>query len=221
LPEDDPWRRCGQTEQWLANSEGLPPPKSLGNCRRAIARPRLDGRLDEAIWTSADSLRLRSHRSTDGSKNSAKVCFAYDNEFLYLAVNCPKEGSIDYSPDDRPRPRDADLSRRDRVTVRLDIDRDYTTAFELSVDHRGWTHDSCWGDTTWDPTWFVAAASDDLAWTAEVAIPLVELANEAPAARHVWAVAVERSIPGRIGETWSGNVAEDESPDMFGMLIFE
>jgi hypothetical protein len=105
--------------------------------------------------------------------------------------------------------------------VRLDIDRDYTTAFELSVDHRGWTHDSCWGDTTWDPTWFVAAASDDLAWTAEVAIPLVELANEAPAARHVWAVAVERSIPGRIGETWSGNVAEDESPDMFGMLIFE
>ena len=56
-----------------------------------------------------------------------------------------------------PRQRDADLSAHDRVTLRLDVDRDYTTAFELVVDHRGWTHDACWNDATWNPKWFVAA----------------------------------------------------------------
>ena len=67
----------------------------------------------------------------------------------------------------------------DRVAVRLDVDRDYTTAFELAVDHRGWTHDACWNDATWNPTWFVAAAADESTWTVEAAIPLAELVDRA------------------------------------------
>jgi hypothetical protein len=107
------------------------------------------------------------------------------------------------------------------VTIRIDIDRDYTTAYALTIDHRGWTHDACWGDASWNPSWFVAAKSDSISWRAEIAIPLAELVPERPATKHVWAVAVERTTPGRPGEAWAGASAEPESPERFGMLIFE
>jgi photosystem II stability/assembly factor-like uncharacterized protein len=216
LPENDPWRRCGETEQWFAKSEGLPPPKTLGNCRRATGRPQLDGKLDEPLWHTADRLRLSAE-----SRAPSNVRFTYDREFLYLAIQCPKAKDVDYSPDDRPRPRDADLSGHDRVVVRLDVDRDYATAYELAIDHRGWTHDACWNDATWNPTWYVAAAADAETWTVEAAIPLAELVGEPPATRDVWAASIERKTPRDDGESWSGDATSDDSPDKFGLLIFE
>jgi hypothetical protein len=216
LPENDPWRRCGETEQWFAKSEGLPPPKTLGNCRRATGRPQLDGKLDEPLWHTADRLRLSAE-----SRAPSNVRFTFDREFLYLAVDCPKTKDVDYSPDDRPRPRDADLSGHDRVVVRLDVDRDYATAYELAIDHRGWTYDACWNDATWNPTWYVAAAADAETWTVEAAIPLAELVGEPPAIRDVWAASIERKTPRGGSESWSGDATSDDSPDKFGLLIFE
>jgi photosystem II stability/assembly factor-like uncharacterized protein len=216
LPENDPWRHCAETEQWFAKSEGQPPPKKLGTCRLAAERPHLDGKLDEPLWQSADRLRLSAESST-----SSHIRFVYDREFLYLAIQCPKAKDVDYSPDDRPRPRDADLSGHDRVVVRLDVDRDYATAYELAIDHRGWTRDACWNDATWNPTWYVAAAADAETWTVEAAIPLAELVAVPPTSRDVWAASVERTTPRGSGETWSGAAASDESPDQFGLLIFE
>jgi hypothetical protein len=63
LPESDPWRRCAETEQWLAKPGELPPPKALGHCRIAPQRPHLDGKLDEPFWQSADVLELRGRDS--------------------------------------------------------------------------------------------------------------------------------------------------------------
>ena len=107
------------------------------------------------------------------------------------------------------------------MTVRIDTDRDYNTAFELTVDNRGWTHDACWGDATWNPTWYVASATDDTSWTIEAAIPLAEIVDKPPTSRNVWAVAARRTIP-RVGyETWSGQPTSDDSPAQFGLLIFQ
>ncbi len=230
LPESDPWRRCGQTEEWFAKSEGLPPPKKLGTCRRIAERPHLDGKLDEPLWESADRLRLRGDddvgrailpvAETDKIVHPT-VRFSYDSEFLYLAIECPQAKGCDYTANVRPRPRDADLSAHDRVVVRLDVDRDYTTAYELAIDHRGWTRDACWNDATWNPTWFVAAAADESTWTVEAAIPLAQLTNEPPDTKHVWAASLVRKIP-RVGdETWSGDAISDDSPDQYGLLIFD
>jgi photosystem II stability/assembly factor-like uncharacterized protein len=236
LPESDPWRQCATTEEWFAKPEGSPPPKMLGSCRRTTERPHLDGKLVEGFWQKAERLQLKRGRESfsldesslprpSAEKDSrplfAEVRFACDNEFLYIAVRCPKVKGVDYVPDDRPRPRDGDLAQHDRVTVRLDTDRDYTTTFELTVDDRGWTCDACCGDATWDPTWYVAADSDDESWTAEAAIPLAELVAEPPGARQVWAVDIRRTIP-RVGyETWAGKAAAEDSPNQFGLLIFE
>ena len=58
------------------------------------------------------------------------------------------------------RPRDADLRPYDRVSLLLDLDRDYATYFHLQVDQRGCVCEDCWGDRTWNPRWFVAVHSD-------------------------------------------------------------
>ena len=87
-----------------------------------------------------------------------------------------------------PRIRDADLSAHDRVDVFLDMDRDFATYYRLTIDHRGWTNDSCCGDSTWDPKWYVAARTEGGYWTVEAAIPLRELTSRPPAAKEVWAL---------------------------------
>lgn len=234
LPTNDPWRRCAETEQWLSKPSELPPSKVLGHCRIATNRPHLDGKLDELFWQTADMLLLRGRESlaaTERSKPNAfsevrefrhpTVCLAHDAEFLYLAIRCPKDERGDYQPDDRPRPRDADLAEHDRVALRLDVDRDFTTWFELIVDHRGWTHDSCWGDSHWDPAWYVAAADDPAAWTVEAAIPLADLVAEPPQTKDVWAISVRRTVPGAGHQSWADNATDADSPDQFGFLIFE
>jgi hypothetical protein len=156
----------------------------------------------------------------------AEVRITHDHEFLYVAVHCLKIENVDYPANNTARQRDADLTRFDRVALKLDVDRDYSTAYELTVDSRGWTHDELNGNTTWNPTWYVAAANDDSSWTVEAAIPLTELVDKPPAARDVWAVAVRRTIPRTGYQTWSspkthGSSAADDSPSQFGLLIFE
>jgi len=237
LPEDDYWRQCAAIEEWLADPEDTPPTKAIATCRHATNRPHLDGQLDEPFWNTADKMRLRGDkeiftrvaRNARGDKQEAQprvseLRLAYDREHLYIAIQCPRSASPQPPApilNDSPRPRDADLTPRDRVTLRLDTDRDFTTAFELTVDHRGWTHEACWADANWNPEWYVAAAGDAATWTVEAAIPLDELAVDPPAARHVWAVAARRTIP-RVGyESWSGAPAATDSPDQFGLLIFE
>jgi hypothetical protein len=231
LPDSDPWRECAATEEWLDKPGETPPPKKLATCRIASAPSNLDGKLDDPIWERADRIILRSSdsppRSGEGlGEGLAEIRLTHDREFLYLAVHCLKAENVDYPSENSPRERDADLNRFDRVALKLDVDRDYSTAYEFTVDSRGWTHDALDGDATWNPTWYVAASNDQSSWTAEAAIPLAELVDKPPAARDVWAVAVRRTIPRTGYQTWSaakprGNAASDDSPAQFGLLIFE
>jgi photosystem II stability/assembly factor-like uncharacterized protein len=231
LPGTDAWRRCATAEEWLASPSDTPPPKPLTTCRRTTTRPNLDGTLDEQFWQTADVVRLRdsergteniAERFTDASPpGHCEIRLSYDNEYLYLAISCPKMAGTNYERDEGSRPRDADLARHDRVELRLDLDRDFCTAYELTVDHRGWCRESCWGDANWNPRWFIAAAESESLWKIETAIPLAELTDNPPAARHVWALSAVRTVP-RVGsELWAGGSSPADSPNHFGVLIFE
>lgn len=220
LPEANPWRRCGETELWLSQPGELPPPKKLGACRPANSRPHLDGTLDEPFWQTADRLRLSDNADNAPNQSVAHVRLAYDDTHLYIAIHCPKSANLEYPSTNEPRPRDADLSQHDRVRLQIDIDRDFTTAYELTVDSRGHTHDACCGDNHWNPTWYVAHSADDDAWTIEAAIPMAELTATPPSARHVWALSACRTIPRTGHQSWTGDFGSETS-DQFGLLIFE
>jgi hypothetical protein len=228
LPESDPWSQYAAVEEWLNKPDGMPPAKKLATCRLATARPHLDGSLDDPIWETADRIFLhaagsnqKSGQKAEVASSGAEVRITRDHEYLYLAVHCLKAANVAYQPDDSPRRHDADLTQHDRVLLKLDIDRDYTTAFELTIDNRGWTCDACHNDATWDPTWYVADANDESSWTVEAAIPFGELIERPPAARDAWALAVRRTIPRTGYQTWSAAGTSGDSPAQFGVLIFE
>jgi hypothetical protein len=63
----------------------------------------------------------------DDARWPAAVLLACDDEYLYVAASCRKVPSAAYPASSGPRPRDPDLSQRDRIEVLIDVDRDYAT----------------------------------------------------------------------------------------------
>ena len=171
-PEQNAWSACAQGELWLADPKNKQS-KPVQKCWKAAFKPKLDGRLDDAVWQKIESVPLKSALKDDDDW-PALVAFAYDDEFLYIAVTCRGAG-VKYEPAATPRPRDADLAAQDHVDVLIDIDRDFATYYRLSFDYRGFTADSLWGSAAWNPTWFVAADLTGEAWTVEAAVPLNQL----------------------------------------------
>ena len=82
------------------------------------------------------------------------------------------------------------------MTLLLDVDRDYATWWQLSVDHRGRPAASCFGDATWNPQWYIAAGGDESWWTVEAAIPLAELAPHGPRSATSGPLRSSASFPG-------------------------
>ncbi|MGH7192258.1 MAG: hypothetical protein ACREJM_01850, partial [Candidatus Saccharimonadales bacterium] len=217
----DAWWSCAAGERWLNDPRDLPPKPTM----RAAGgpKPRLDGRLTDELWKHAQRVALHA-QTADGvadGQPAASALVGYDSEFLYLAVECQKAPGEKYTHAKSPRTRDADLSAHDRVDFFLDLDRDWATYFRLSIDHRGWTADACWDDASWNPTWFVAAGGDDDHWTVEAAIPLSELTGEPPRSKYVWAVGIQRTLPGGGLQSWTTPAAAAVMPEGFGYLIFD
>jgi hypothetical protein len=212
------WLTCARGEVWLGDGRGLAP-KPLLECRLTSQRPRLDGLLNDACWQSACRAELKS-TFQDDAEWAAEAWLACDRDFLYWAVRCTKAPSTGYSPATESRPRDANLDLQDRVDLLIDVDRDYASYFRLTIDYRGWTGEACFGEKDWNPQWYVAARLDEQTWVAEAAIPLAELIDHTPGNRDVWAVGLQRTVPGVGFQSWSEPAAVRGLPEGFGLLMF-
>ena len=155
------------------------------------------------------------------TQHPAGVLAAYDDKFLYLAIRCRCAPGIEYPTDNTPRERDGDLTRADRVDLLLDVDRDYATYWRLTVDHNGRTSESCQGDKSWNPPWYVAAATTNGQWTVEAAIALDQLVQHPPKSNEVWAVGIQRTIPKTESQSWIHPATPEILPAGFGYLRFE
>lgn len=216
---NDAWRACAAAELWLNESKSEPP-KEVWACAHTPAKPLLDGRLDEPFWRTAANVELRSPQHDD-SEWGAVAMLAYDDEFLYVGASCTKAAKGGYTKSAEPRPHDADLADHDRIELLIDVDRDFATYYRLVIDHRGWTHESCWRDSTWNPNWFVASGGEDGVWTAEAAIPLSELSGQPTIAKAAWAVGIQRVVPGVGFQSWTSPAASEIISEGFGLLIFQ
>lgn len=234
------WQQTAETEVWLSQPVSEPP-RPVYACRTTTGRPVLDGVLSDACWVNAQAMRLSLDGATGadqgnqpgqpgsdqpgnaaGNENFALAMMSYDSEFLYLALSIPRSPAVRPDlPRDAGRTHDADLTGFDRVQLTLDVDRDYATWYELEIDQRGFTADRCWGDRTWDPQWYVAAAGDERYWRVEVAIPFSELMPQAPARKDVWAMSLVRTIPAVGVESWTQPASARPRPETFGLLRFD
>lgn len=216
----DSWWGCADGEFWTRETSKRPSPKPACHARRAPNKPLLDGQLDDEAWRKATPLALSSPHHEDGDW-PAEAFLAFDDEFLYLAAQCRMAPGAEYAGTDQPRPRDPSLAGQDRVEFLLDVDRDYCVTYRLTFDHRGWTGESCWGDTSWNPTWFVAADSSEETWTVEAAIPLAELSGKIPAGNEVWSLGAQRIIPDVGFQSWTRPASILGRPEGFGYLVFD
>ncbi len=149
-----------------------------------------------------------------------------DADYLYIALDVPQSAGAEYTAYTKSRERDEDLSAHDRIVLRFDLDRDYSTAYELVIDSRGCTHDSLAGSSRWNPKWFVASTLTKSRWRAEAAIPWSELCHEPPTplqkgtAGGAWACDLARIHP-KLGKTRWTRAENDQSPEAFGLVRFE
>jgi photosystem II stability/assembly factor-like uncharacterized protein/tetratricopeptide (TPR) repeat protein len=224
---DGPWRDAALAELWLLNRNGAPP-KPVVQCRQADSRPFLDGKLDDKCWQDVKPLVLRAAngpREGDPKKRTwvddypTEVYLTYDKEYLYVGLVCrqPKEK---YVPPVSPRPRDADVRPFDRVSLLLDVDRDYSTYYHLQIDQRGCTCEDCWGDMSWNPKWFVAVHSEPGVWQIEAAIPFAELTADPVSLGKTWACNVARVVPGEGVQAFSLPADAQPRPEGMGLLMF-
>jgi photosystem II stability/assembly factor-like uncharacterized protein len=212
------WSDAARSERWIRDRKGMPA-KPVATSQRSPTPPRLDGVLDDPIWKTGTAITLSSieQRTADGWSTELRV--AHDERFLYVAFSCDEQGAEASEPV-RPRSRDMDLSAHDRVELYLDLDRDYGTYYRLAIDRRGCVYDDCWGDRTWDPTWYVASRGDDRGYKIEAAIPLVELTDTPPADGTVWCLNAIRIVPGNGLRAWSPPADSTPRLDGMGLLVF-
>jgi photosystem II stability/assembly factor-like uncharacterized protein len=248
LPGTNPWRDCILAEAWMINRTLMTTsPKPLAFCRQTSQRPKLDGKLDDPCWLSAKPMvlqkvtgdiegsyqaslepsdafcKIKSRTEGDTPKTEMKAytqaMFAFDSHYLYIAVQCVHpEGK--QAPKLEKRSRDMNMDGSDRVSIMLDLDRDYQTYFHFQVDQRGALAEDCWGDKTWNPKWLVATHSEATGWTTEIAIPLHELSGIPLTVGRVWACNVTRTIPGKGIQAWSIPADAIPRPEGMGLLQF-
>jgi photosystem II stability/assembly factor-like uncharacterized protein len=212
-----PWHDAAVAELWLA---GRSPacPKAVFRCPRAEAKPFVDGKLDDPCWKHK-SVVLGNAVGDSAKENPTEAWFAFDADYLYLALRCKHPAGKQVAPV-KGRKHDADLRNYDRVSLLLDLDRDYSTCFHLQVDQRGCVRDDCWGDLTWNPRWFVAVHSEADVWQIEAAIPMGELSADRVRAGTAWACNVVRTLPGRGVQAGSLPADVEPHPEGMGLLVF-
>jgi photosystem II stability/assembly factor-like uncharacterized protein len=216
----NPWFDAVAAELFLMNRRLMPTcPKPMAACAKLADRPVLDGKLDDDVWKAATELSLNEGTKELAATHGTAARLAFDDEYLYLGVTCRHPNGEQVPAADK-RKHDDDVTPHDRVELLLDLDRDYATYYRLRVDHRGCTAEDCWGDASWNPTWYVAVSPSPAGWTAEVAIPLSELTGSRPRDKHVWAANVTRVVPGRGVLSWSGPADATPRPEGLGLLEF-
>jgi photosystem II stability/assembly factor-like uncharacterized protein len=213
-----PWHDAAAAELWLNNRSGTPP-KPVVNCRLASERPFLDGNFDDACWHGLKPIVLRDAVGKTLKEYSTEAWMAYDKDFLYLALRCQHPPEHYVAPV-KVRQRDADLRPYDRVSLLLDLDRDYNTCFQLQIDQRGCLCEDCWGDRSWNPHWFVAVRSESTCWQIEAAIPLIELTGDSITPGRAWACNLVRVLPGRGVQALSLPADVQPRPEGMGLLLF-
>ena len=168
----------------------------------------VDGKLDEAVWSSAprhSGFVQRFPRDAAAPSLDTHFAVVYDDDAIFVGV---------WADDPRPDLIRALLTRRDvdapadAVIVAFDSYHDRRTAYAFQLNAAGVQRDMMLfddsnQDDTWDAVWTGNATMTARGWTAEYRIPLSQL-RFASSESQEWGFQIVRLI-GRTGEqdSWS------------------
>jgi hypothetical protein len=212
------------------------------HCRQAAGALQIDGALDEADWKGVAPtrvFRLSHGKGSPARKTRAKAL--WDDRTLYLAFECDDRDV--FSPYTR---RDQPLYEGEVVEAFVATGDDPRRYFEFNVSPANVIFDARVvnlrpkGKMTAEPAWNAPGMRSavrvrgtlnrrgdrDRGWTAEIAIPFVDLGlPRAVRAGDTWRVnlyRIDRATPPEYS-AWSPTLVDPPSfhvPDRFGRLVF-
>lgn len=149
---------------------------------RAVNPVAVDGQLDEDEWEGATRVEnFIQFEPTSGAPalQKTEVYVLYDDAYVYFGFRC-----YDSEPSQitaQLNRRDSDLLSDDAVLVVLDTFHDTRSGYYFATNLLGTQLDGRVTDNgrvvedAWDTTWLSAAARFAEGWTAEMAIPLMNI----------------------------------------------
>jgi len=183
------------TNEMQATFSAETPTLTVHNLPQADSRPNLDALLDDDCWETAPEVLLKDNQGGT-SVDDTLLMISWDAEFLFLAGHMPNAGGQLPLREALDRSHDEADTAQDHIEFAFDVDRDYSTGWNLTIDSSGRTADSCWKITRWNPEWYVATRRDETSWQFEAAIPVHELQDKPLKAGQLWAMQARRIVPG-------------------------
>ena len=164
------------------------------------AAPKIDGRLDDAVWQLAPVHAGFIQRDPDvGAPASERTEFRvlYDSQKLYVATWCYDEDPRGIIASEMMR--DALLRKGDTIKFVLDTFHDHRNAYyfgtnPLGAEKDGFSSDNGRMNWDWNAVWEVKSTRDEHGWYAEFAIPLGQLRFKGSAGEQTWGFNIGRSI---------------------------
>ncbi|MCS6885015.1 MAG: DUF5916 domain-containing protein [Acidobacteriota bacterium] len=150
--------------------------------RRIDEAIKIDGKLDEPIWSTAERLETFYQREpVEGNPASEKteVSVVYDTKYIYIGVHA--YDSEPHKLNARELSRDSNFGNDDKIDILLDTYGDRRNAFLFTVNPLGTqcdqliTDDGRQSNVSWDGLWFSEAHRNDKGYSVEIAVPLTTL----------------------------------------------
>ncbi len=213
--QDD--KSAAQTDQSVSATSSAVPTIAVSQLGRDDAID-LDGRLDEAIWSRAQTatgFRQKEPSEAGEPSERTEVRIVVDNDDLYIGAilyDSEPEGILAFQ-----RRRDAGLGTDDRFMFILDTFLDGRTGYFFETNPAGLLGDGLIGggggrgggggfgvNKSWDGIWNVRTARRPDGWSVEIQIPFRTL-NFNPRL-DAWGINFQRTIRRRNEEIqWSGH----------------
>ena len=148
---------------------------------RTATPPVIDGKLDEAVWQTADVITdFHQIRPGDGATPSepTEVYVLYDDDAFYIGARMhDSEPQLIVAPTNR---HGQGLGPDDRLVVILDPFNTGRSGYRFETNANGVRHDALYQNinsfqSDWTVIWDTAASIDETGWVAEMAIPFKSL----------------------------------------------
>jgi hypothetical protein len=167
---------------------------------RATSAITLDGRLDEAAWSTASIAKdfiQNDPREGEPATFDTEVRMVYDDDALYIGVfaqdNEPNEIIINELR------KDFNTGNGDSFQVVIDTFRDERNGYQFAINPAGakWdaqmSNEGRENNSNWDGVWDVGTRVGEDGWYAEIRIPFRTL-KFSPALQQTWGVNFQRRL---------------------------
>lgn len=171
----------------------------------STSKIRLDGKLDEPAWSTADSIAgLTETEPNEGAPPSGRtvVRVVADGAALIIGIRADDPDAARITS--FARSRDADLGSEDHIKLIFDTYLDGRSGFVFTVNANAARYDALvvnqgeGENANWDAVWEAATARSTSGWSAEIRIPAISLLSRRGLT--TWGFNVQRRVQ-RLQET--------------------